>query len=117
MLDGPAAPLPEGELAELLADALRLVGRLPDEPRLEERERGLDEREAGEAAAEAGEPLVGVDLDEGVHLLVGVGAAGPAGVVGRPPEGDRADAGDLHRAPLRGVAPLGGSIASLALVP
>ena len=46
------------------------------------RQRRLDEGRTGEAATDAGEALVGVDLQQGVHLFVGVGAAGPAGVVG-----------------------------------
>src|SRR5437867_25437 len=55
------------------------------------------EWEAGEAAPDAGEPLVGLDLEQRVHLLVRVGAAGPACVAGGAAQRNRADVGDLHR--------------------
>src|SRR5262249_28958073 len=96
VLDGAAAALPEGGLAELLGDAGGLVGALADQVRAEQLDAGGDEGLARHAAAEADEALVGDDLDEGVEVFLALVALRPAAVDGAAGEAGDADVGDLH---------------------
>src|SRR5262249_39168578 len=50
----------------------------------------------GKARPDANEPAVGMDLEQGVHLLVRVGAARPSGIVGRAKQGNRFHVDDFH---------------------
>ena len=78
VLDRPATALPEGRLAQALADAHRLVGPFADEKRLEQLDGPFDERLRREDAADAGEPLVGEDFDDRVNVILGLELVGPS---------------------------------------
>src|SRR5262249_19169097 len=96
VLDGAAAALPEEGLAQLFADAHRLVGAVADEGGPGELDAGGGGRLAGGDAAETGEALVGDDFDEGVQVVVGLEFVGPAALDGAAAQAGQPDIDDLH---------------------
>jgi hypothetical protein len=96
VLDGASAPLPERTLAQFFADPFGLEDGLALQKRRQQRQRGLDKRLAGKTTANAGQALVGLDFEQGVHLLVGIGAAGPARIVRGAAKWNRPNTADRH---------------------
>ena len=80
VFDGPAAPLPERRLTQLLADAHRLVGALADQVRPQQRDGRGDKALARHGTADAGQAFVGDDLNDRIEILFWFHAAGPTAV-------------------------------------
>jgi len=82
MFERAAASLPKDALPQLLAHPFRLDGRFAFPMLPQRRHPGLDERRVREHAANASQPLVGNHLDQGVQVVLGLMALGPASVHG-----------------------------------
>src|SRR5438445_5792926 len=78
MLHGPAAPLPEQTLPELLADSGRFVGPLADQEWTQQLDGGVDQSLARHGTADAAEPLIRDDLDNRVDVLLRLEVIHPA---------------------------------------
>ena len=97
--DGAAPAEPERVLVQLLADPLRLERVLSGEERLQHGQSAAHELLAREDAAETGKSLVGVDLDQGVHDVVGLELVAPPSFWGRAAQARGPNLSYLHPFP------------------
>ena len=99
VLDGAAAPLPEGALPQALADATGFVGALADQHGPQQLHGRLDQGLAGHRAADADQPFVGDDFDDGVDVLFRLQIVDPAALDGAARQSGDTQLGDFHTEP------------------